>query len=108
MTNPQQSWQHQVRVEPDRSIVLLAGEIDVTGAAQLLALLDRTIHSTQRVDVDMAAVQFIDSTVISALITARNTATATGTQLVLTNPSRNTRRVLDITGVLDVLSTAAS
>lgn len=106
--NPQPSWQHQVRVEPDRSTVLLAGEIDVTGAAQLLAILDRTIHSTQRVDVDMAAVQFIDSTVISALITARNTATATGRQLVLTNPSRNTRRVLDVTGVLDVLSAAAT
>lgn len=52
----------------------------------------------------MAAVQFIDSTVIGALITARNTATATGRQLVVTNPSRTARRVLDVTGVLDALS----
>lgn len=104
MMNPQPSWQHHVHVEPDRRIVQLRGEIDVNGAAHLLDLLTHTINAAQRVDVDMAAVQFIDSTVIGALITARNTATASGRQLVVTNPSRTARRVLDITGVLDALS----
>ncbi|RLK09531.1 anti-anti-sigma factor [Micromonospora sp. M71_S20] len=108
MTNPQPSWQHHVRVEPDRQIVLLSGEIDVNGAGHLLDLLNHTINAAHRVDVDMAAVQFLDSTVIGALITARNTATAAGRQLVVTNPSRIARRVLGVTGVLDALSSASA
>ncbi|WP_121397616.1 STAS domain-containing protein [Micromonospora sp. M71_S20] len=108
MTNLQPSWQHQVRVEPDRRTVLLSGEIDVNGAEHLLDLLSHTITAAQRVDVDMAAVQFLDSTVIGALITARNTAAAAGRQLVVTNPSRIARRVLGITGVLDALSSTSA
>ncbi|MBQ0907041.1 STAS domain-containing protein [Micromonospora sp. U21] len=104
MTSFQPSWQHQVRVDPDHSTVLLSGEIDMNGAGQLLDLLDRTIQATRRVDVDMAAVQFIDSTGINALITARRAAAVAGGQLVVTNPSKNARRVLGITGVLEVLS----
>ncbi|WP_328421586.1 STAS domain-containing protein [Micromonospora sp. NBC_00389] len=106
--NPQPSWQHKVRVEPGRSAILLFGEIDVNGAAQLLDLLDETIHGTHRVDVDMEAVQFIDSTVIGALVAARNKAKAAGRQLVVTTPSSNARRGLGITGVLDVLSLGSS
>ena len=102
--NPQPSWQHQVRVEEDRTIVLLFGEIDGNGAGHLLDLLNHTINAARRVEVDMAAVQFLDSTVIGALITARNTATAAGRQLVVTNPSRIARRILGITGVLNALS----
>ncbi|MEU9509314.1 STAS domain-containing protein [Micromonospora sp. NPDC048170] len=107
MTDLQPSWRHQVRVEPDRRVVLLSGEIDVNGAGHLLDLLSHTITTAHRVDVDMAAVQFLDSTVIGALITARNTATAAGRQLVVTSPSRTARRVLGITGVLDALSSTS-
>ncbi|MGK5737857.1 hypothetical protein [Micromonospora sp. URMC 103] len=62
------SLQHQVRVEPDRRRSC-SPETDMNGSGRLLDLLNRTIHASRRVDVDMATVQFIDSTGIGAPIT---------------------------------------
>ncbi|MFG2056167.1 STAS domain-containing protein [Micromonospora sp. NPDC048930] len=61
-------------------------------ADQLLDLLENAIHATQRVDVDIEAVPFIDPTVISALINARNTATTAGRQFAVINPTSKFRR----------------
>ncbi|MEU4625693.1 STAS domain-containing protein [Actinoplanes sp. NPDC023801] len=47
-----------------------------------------------------------DSTVISALVTARNEARATGGRFVLINPTMPVRRILQITGVLEALVAA--
>jgi anti-sigma B factor antagonist len=102
--NPEPAWQHQVRADGDRATVVLSGEIDMRGAAQLQDLLLATVHAHDTVEVDIAAVAFVDSTVISALITARNTATTAGRRLALLNPSDRVRRVLAVTGVLDILT----
>ena len=40
---------------------------------------------------------------VSALVTARNEALATGGRFVLVNPTTPVRRILQITGVLDAL-----
>lgn len=101
---PTPTWQHTVRVEHDRRVVTLSGEIDVNAAAGLLDLLKGTIDTADLVEVDIQALEFIDSTVISALITARNTARASGRRIVLVNPAGRIRRTLQITGVLDTLS----
>ncbi|MBM0225150.1 MULTISPECIES: STAS domain-containing protein [Micromonospora] len=100
----QLSWQHRIRTEPDGIVVVLDGEIDVNGAAALLSLLDATIDSAQQVLVDLHAVQFIDSTVISVLITARHIATGAGKRFGVVNPTGNVARTLRVTGVLDALS----
>ncbi|MCX4472482.1 Anti-sigma-B factor antagonist [Micromonospora sp. MW-13] len=105
---PIPTWQHHVRVEHDRSVLTLSGEIDVNAAARLLDLLTATINTAELVEVDVHAVEFIDSTVISALITARNTATAVGRRLVLVNATGRVRRILQITGVLDSLLPGSS
>lgn len=101
---PTPTWQHTVRVEHGHRVVTLSGEIDLNAAAGLLSLLEETINNADLVEVDVQAVEFIDSTVISALITARNTARAAGRRLVLVNPTGRVRRTLEITGVLDTLS----
>lgn len=54
-------------------------------------------------DVDLAAVTFIDSTVISALVTAHHAATAAGGALTLLNPGGQVQRVLTVTGILPLL-----
>ncbi|MGN9809552.1 STAS domain-containing protein [Micromonospora sp. BQ11] len=102
MTEP--SWTHQVRIERDRTVLLLGGEIDINGASGLQQLLDTTIAAAPRVDVDLLAVDFIDSTVISALITARNTARQARKSFAVVNPASNVARTLRVTGVLDALS----
>jgi anti-anti-sigma factor len=100
----QPSWQHQVRVEQDRAVVVLAGEIDINGVVELRGVLETTIRAGQPVYVDLEAVGFIDSTVISALIDARNTAIDAGTDFAVINPTRHVARTLHITGVLKVLA----
>jgi anti-anti-sigma factor len=102
------SWQHHVRTEAGRATVTLSGEIDMTEAGALQHLLETLARSTDAVDVDLAAVRFIDSTVISALIVARNAAADHGHRLSVINPRSLVRRVLDVTGVLDTLTTHAA
>ncbi|WP_346536725.1 STAS domain-containing protein [Micromonospora sp. DPT] len=103
------SWQHHTCVQPDLGVlVVLRGEIDINGANQLLGLLKAAIDSAHRVHVDLQAVEFIDSTVISALINARHTATDAGKEFAVINASHNVARTLNITGVLEALSPAKS
>lgn len=60
MTAP--TWTPRVRVEGDRTLLLLDGEIDVNGAGQLHHLFDAAIADASCLDVDLRAVSFIDST----------------------------------------------
>ncbi|SCE93253.1 STAS domain-containing protein [Micromonospora mirobrigensis] len=104
MLNGDPTWQHRLLAEQDHTVLALSGEIDVNGAGQLLDLLLHATARSARVDVDLQAVEFIDSTVISALITAHRTALAAGRQLAVVNPTGHVARTLRITGVLAALS----
>ncbi|MEU2615651.1 STAS domain-containing protein [Micromonospora sp. NPDC007271] len=102
--NSDPTWQHQIHAEGDRRTVVLSGEIDMNDAPRLQDLLHAAVDNADVVEVDAAAVTFIDSSVISALITARNTAATTGGHLSLVNASPQVHRVLDVTGVLKALT----
>ncbi|MFG3689666.1 STAS domain-containing protein [Micromonospora sp. NPDC047740] len=102
--NRELTWQHQVHAEGDRRKVVLSGEIDMNGAPRLQDLLHAAVDNADVVEVDAAAVTFIDSSVISALITARNAAATTGRHLSLVKASPQVHRVLDVTGVLNALT----
>lgn len=102
--NPEPTWQHQVRADGDTRTVVLSGEIDINGTAELDRLLRQAVQSACGVRVDIAGVTFIDSTVITALINSQNLARAAGCRFVLVNPKAQVKRVLAITGVLDALT----
>ncbi|MFI2652553.1 STAS domain-containing protein [Micromonospora fulviviridis] len=57
-----------------------------------------------QVAVDLAAVSFIDSTIINLFIETRNEATAMDRSFVVASPSPPVRRVLGVTGVLEFLT----
>lgn len=97
-------WHHQIRDEGDRQTVVLDGELDLNAVQRLTAVLQAAISRAPVVHVDTAAVTFMDSTVINALLIARSTATAAGRRFAVINPSSPVRRVLSITGVLDILT----
>lgn len=101
---PEPTWQHEVHGTVKRRTVVLSGEIDVNGASDLQDLLQTTVSASPAVDVDLAAVQFIDSTVISALITAQNAARTAGRRLTVVNPTARVHRILNVTGVLHTLT----
>ncbi|PWR12812.1 anti-sigma factor antagonist [Micromonospora sicca] len=102
--NPEPNWQYQVRADGDARTIALSGEIDINGAEELHSLLQEVVDAGGGVQVDLAQVTFIDSTVITALIKSRNSARAAGRPFAVVNPATQVRRVLTVTGVLNALT----
>ncbi|GAB3066439.1 STAS domain-containing protein [Micromonospora schwarzwaldensis] len=95
----EQTWQWRVDVGAARRVVVLSGEIDMSGADRLDDLLHETIAQAATVEVDLAGVAFIDSTVLSILVGAYHHAADRGVDLSLVNAAGQVGRVLDMTGL---------
>ncbi|MGC5022789.1 STAS domain-containing protein [Micromonospora sp. DT47] len=102
--NPEPTWQHEVRAEGDTKTIVLSGEIDINGAAELHTLLQQAVNTASAVNVDVARVTFIDSTVITALVKSHKLARTAGCRFAVVNPDTQVRRVLAVTGVLNALT----
>jgi len=87
------------REERDGAIVLrLAGELDLYNADEIRDALNDAIGSgAGRIVVDMAEVEFVDSTALGVLIEARSKLGSNG--LVLAAPGVETRRTLEVSGL---------
>ena len=85
----------------------VAGELDLATAP---ALLDRVRAAVAEhpaaIVLDLADLAFCDSSGINALIDAQTYAAGTGIPLRVVNARRVTRRALEVTGVLPLLSGA--
>ncbi|MET8147098.1 STAS domain-containing protein [Actinoplanes sp. NPDC049668] len=102
--NPDLAWHYETGAHDGHTIITLIGEIDMRGAGTLHDILQKALHTAEAVTVDIAGVGFIDSTVISAFVAARNSAQSTDRTFAVINPGAQVRRVLQITGVLDTLT----
>jgi anti-sigma B factor antagonist len=81
-------------------VVTLAGEIDISNAESLGATLDELVgDETQRLVVDLAALEFMDSSGIAMLL---RVAARVGT-VEIRNPSHIVRRIIECTGLTEVL-----
>ncbi|MFI7430702.1 STAS domain-containing protein [Micromonospora sp. NPDC049836] len=99
-----QTWLSETTVSDGTAVVTLFGELDMAAASQLGEVLQAAIARAPRVQVDLARVSFIDSTVLSAFVNAHGRATDSGVSLALVNPTGHVRRVLAMTGILPALS----
>lgn len=94
-------------VEPGpTTTIALAGELDPATAPQLDQAIQTAteIEGLQRLVLDLAGLTFIDSSGLRVFVTARQSLTDSGGELVLRSPSTTVRRLLDITGLGEVLS----
>jgi anti-sigma B factor antagonist len=83
----------------DACVVRLAGELDLYNADQVrVALGTACDESPQRLVVDLAEVEFIDSTALGILIEAR-TKLDNGRAFLLAAPGLEARRALQISGL---------
>jgi anti-anti-sigma factor len=91
---------------PDTARVAVVGEVDLATAPVLRDRLLNVLHDQAPavLDVDLAGVTFLDCTGISALVAVRNAAVRTGRQMRVTHTQAIVRRVLDLTGLLGVLT----
>jgi anti-sigma B factor antagonist len=79
-------------------VIRLAGELDLYNAEEVRAALAQAIDSNpRRVVVDMADVEFVDSTALGVLIEARAKLGREG--LALAAPQLDTRRTLQVSGL---------
>jgi stage II sporulation protein AA (anti-sigma F factor antagonist) len=104
MTNlPQQLGISIVHVD-GHSHIRLTGEIDLANAAELRRHLDWVIAAgTGDVELECSDVSFLDSSGLAVLFAAHQQLRDTHHRLTVRNPSRPVLRVLELSGLLDVL-----
>ena len=95
-------------IRPGVVTVVLVGRLDVMGAGKIDLQFNAIAGSRRGVIVDMAGVEFLASMGIRTLLIGAKTMQRRGGSLVLVAPQPEVMKVLEVTGVLDLLPIAAS
>lgn len=90
-------------VRPAHIVVALAGECDLAGRDDLTSALLGAVSRSPVVLVDMAGLAFLDSSGLHGLIRAHRSALAAGGHVYVVNASGAVARLLELTGVGDLL-----
>jgi anti-sigma B factor antagonist len=91
-----------------RAVVALRGELDVADAASVAAAVNAVAVRARELIVDLAGLEFIDSSGLAALLLARKQARKAGGDLLLAGPQDQVLRVLAATRLAGVFSVHAS
>jgi len=91
-----------------RAVVALRGELDVADAAGVAVALSAVAARVPELIVDLAGLEFIDSSGLAALVLARKQARQAGGDLLLAALQDQVLRVLAITQLAGVFSIHAS
>lgn len=86
--------------------LLLVGELDLASAGELerhVAMLCLSDGGGREIVLDLARLDFVDSTGLRAMLAARQVCEQSGCSLTLRNCGERVRRVLDLTGMDAVL-----
>ena len=91
------------------TVVQVSGELDIASAPLLQDHLFALIRDGHRVVLELAGVEFMDSSGLEVLLSCHGRAQQAGTGLVLRRPSRRVSRLLELTGLRShfVIETAA-
>ena len=111
ITSSQVPSSAQLRIEsrwlsPGVAQIAVAGEIDLATTEQLQANLLDVISTglAHRIEVDLDGVTFMDCSGLSVFVVARGAAARAGCRLQITKPQPIVRRVLEMTGLLAILT----
>lgn len=92
----------EVASKGDEVILVLVGELDPHTAPILRSSVDDAVSdATTTLVLDVAGLQFIDSSGLRVIISAHKVMADKGGRLVLRAPTENTRRLLEITGLAE-------
>jgi len=89
---------------PGVDLVTLAGELDFASGAELATALARLTGRPRQIVVDLAPLEFVDSSGVKLLVTAARNAESDGGGLVLVSQTPTVRRVFEILHLSDVLT----
>ncbi len=97
----------RVEIHADRgaSVIGVSGELDLASSPALEEALEGAFAAdTRLVIIDLRALEFMDSTGLSILVKAHQTAEDGGRQLYLINGPPQVQRLLSLTGVSERLA----
>ena len=83
-------------------IVALRGVLDVADAVSVAAALTAVAARQRDIIIDLAGLEFIDSSGVAALVRGRRQARYAGGELLLAAPQQQVLRVLTLTRLIDV------
>jgi anti-sigma B factor antagonist len=89
-------------------IVALRGVLDVADAASVAVALTAAAARHRDIIIDLAGLEFIDSSGVAALARGRRQARRAGGELLLAAPQPQVLRVLTLTRLIDVFPVHAS
>ncbi len=86
--------------------IALVGELDPATAPQLDAKIEEVLadDGVKNLVLDLTGLTFLDSSGLRVFVTAREALTSRGGELTLRGPSANTQRLLDITGLGEIIA----
>ncbi|HEU4425561.1 MAG TPA: STAS domain-containing protein [Pilimelia sp.] len=88
------------------AIIAVAGELDMATAPRLQACITELVDSGQkRLVFDLSELSFCDSTGLSIFVRAKNNCDDVGGVVRLAAPQRSVRRILEVSGLIEVLPT---
>jgi anti-sigma B factor antagonist len=97
------SFEATTSAQPGRVVVTLAGECDMAVRDQFASVLLTAVEGAPVVVVDLARLDFLDSSGLHGLVTAHHAARARNGRVVVVNASGVVADVLDVTGVGELL-----
>ena len=91
----------ETRDEPDRTVIALDGDLDVSTTPELRDLLARLVHqdSPRSIVIDLEHLNYVDSTGLSVFVTTNKRAATSGTRFILANPNPFVSRILEVTAL---------
>jgi anti-sigma B factor antagonist len=92
----------RIQHDPSTRTVRLAGELDHASAPELVATLALAVDSSSDLRLDLRALTFMDSTGLHIIVNVARALADRGT-LVLIGPTPPVARVLQITGIVDLI-----
>ena len=92
------TFQQSLTDHGDHVVVTLSGDVDFAAHPALAAQLDTLLEAGQTLVVDCAAVTFLDSMGLRALVAGLNAARERGLGFELAAPSPPVLRVLELSG----------
>ena len=93
----------------DLAVVAVAGELDMATAPQLQdEITDQLDRGQTRLVFDLTDVSFCDSTGLSVFVRAKNSCDEAGGIVRLAAPQRGVLRILQVSGLVEVLQTYAT
>jgi anti-anti-sigma factor len=105
----QSNFRVDVRSENGSPLLSVSGELDLATGPTLERELELALAGEPGlVILDLRQLEFMDSTGLSVLIRAHNTAQSQGQRLGIVGGSRQVRRLLNLTGVAERLTVVDS